>query len=177
MHSRLVRQFNRDAKSKHRCHVFSHGFGAVRVTEAHPSGHGLHFHWVVRGRIDLAYFRQQAQYYGFGHIFIARDHNKRFRRVDGGVAAYLAKYLVKGEKLHGIRTWACLGDYEGTKTRDVVFDSRKNRVFRQAYALLKGAGATRQQCYTGATIETRQWEHFAHDGDPVELTRAEAWPY
>lgn len=176
MHSRLVRYLNKDAKRHPQ--YFSHGFGAVRVCEVHPDGHGLHYHWVIRGRIQLSYFRHRARQCGFGHIFIARHANKRFRRVDAGVAAYLAKYLLKADKVTGIRSWACLGDYVGTKTRDVEFDSRKNRVFRQAYANAKTAGGTRPQCYSAAVIEARNWEHNHDDRDEkTSLTSAVNWPY
>lgn len=163
MHRRLVTHLNNDAKRKPQC--FSHGFGAVRVTEVHPGGHGIHFHWIVRGRINLEWMRYRGRQCGFGHLFIARDHNARFRAVDAGAAGYLAKYLVKSEKLHGVRQWACIGDFKGTQTRDVLFDSRQNRMFRLRYAEAKALGKPRPICWMFAMVKTRQWEHNQDDRD------------
>jgi len=160
MHAKLVAHLSNDSKRRPR--FFPHGFAAVRVTEEHPGGHGLHFHWVVRGRMPLKLVRERAHAVGFGHIFIARDKSGRFKRCDAGVAGYVAKYLTKGQKLHGVRSWACIGDYEGVKTKDIEFDGNKNRVFRQAYKDAKNSGSPPAICFQHATVVTRQWEH-EHD--------------
>jgi len=156
MHQRLVRALGDDAK-RHPS-AFPNGFGGVRVVEDHPGGHGLHYHWIVRGRLPLHRVRERAIASGFGHVFIARDENRRFRKVDEGAAGYVAKYLTKGSRLVGVRTWANIGDYEGVKTRDIEFDSTSNRVFRQAYRTAKLAGANPQLCYSEAVIKQRAWE-------------------
>jgi len=157
MHRNLVRHLTNDAKRRPR--FFPHGFAAVRVVEEHPGGHGLHYHWVVRGRMPLKIVRSRAQSVGFGHIFIARDKDGRFRRCDTGVAGYVAKYLVKQGKLHGVRAWSCIGSYTGVKTADVEFDSDKNRVFKQAYKEAKQSGLPAPLCYNHAVVSARQWEH------------------
>jgi len=162
MHSKLVTKLLLDDKAGK---LGKYGFGGVRVSELHPNGHGLHFHWIIRGRLPLAQVKKRAREAGFGHIFIARDKNNRFRSVDVGAAGYVAKYLTKGDRLHGVRAWACIGNYTGVKTIDIVFESKKNEVFRQAYRTAKLAGANSAQCYITALTISARWEHFADDRD------------
>lgn len=168
MHRSLVRSI-RDAN---RAGKLPDGFAGVRVTEDHPGGHGLHFHWIVRGRLPLNVVRHCAKRAGFGHVFIARDEHGRFRPVDAGAAGYVAKYLTKNTKLHGIRGWACIGDYEGTKTTDVEFDSESHRVFRAAYREAKLVGAPAPLAFSHAVVVQRRYQHQADDRDlPESLLR------
>lgn len=169
MHAELVRLLG-DACRERKGVRSRTPFGGVRVTEVHPNGHGIHFHWIIRGRLSLALVRKCAKKAGFGHVFIARDTSGRFRAVDGGAAGYVAKYLSKGDKLTGTRAWACIGDYNGTKTRDIEFDSQSNRVFREAYREAKLAGAVAPLCFAAAKIAQRKFDHFSdvRDGAGVE---------
>jgi len=162
MHSKLVTKLLLDDKAGK---MGKQGFGGVRVSELHPGGHGIHFHWIIRGRLSLELVKRRAKESGFGHIFIARDANNRFRKVDVGAAGYVAKYLTKGDRLHGVRTWACIGNYTGVKTVDIQFESKKNEVFRQAYRTAKLAGANSAQCYISALTVANKWDHFADDRD------------
>lgn len=164
MHALLVRKLGDDAKAGH---LGPHGFAGVRVTEVHPGGHGIHFHWIMRGRLPLHRVRKRAKECGFGHIFIARDERNRFRKVDEGAAGYVAKYLTKGDKLAGVRSWACIGSYDGTKTKDIEFDSQQNRVFRSAYRTAKLAGAPPTLCFQTAVLASRNYAHNADDRDKV----------
>jgi len=164
MHRNLVRCLNDDAKAGK---LGKHGFAGVRVTEVHPGGHGIHFHWIIRGKMSLGRVRKRAKQCGFGHIFIARDDRNRFRRVDVGAAGYVAKYLNKGDKLAGVRSWACIGDYDGTKTIDIEFDSAQNRVFRGAYRTAKLAGAPPSLCFQSAVLASRNFAHNADDRDQL----------
>jgi len=164
MHALLVRKLGDDAKAGY---MGPHGFSGVRVTEVHPGGHGIHFHWIMRGRLPLHRVRKRAKECGFGHIFIARDERNRFRKVDEGAAGYVAKYLTKGDKLAGVRSWACIGSYNGTKTKDIEFDSQQNRVFRSAYRTAKLAGAVPSLCFQAAVLASRNYAHNADDRDKV----------
>lgn len=172
MHARLVRAVGDEMRKT--AHGKRIGFGGVRVTEVHPNGHGIHFHWIIRGKLSLALVRKCAAASGFGHVFIARDKNNRFRAVDDGAAGYVAKYLTKGDKLAGTRAWACIGDYEGTKTIDIEFDSESNRVFRQAYREAKLAGSPRPLCFQAGKLAQRKFDHFADARDnPSRATGAQ----
>lgn len=164
MHRLLVGYLRDEARN--RPQLFPFGFGGVRVVEVHPQGHGLHYHWVIRGRIPLSIVRRCARRAGFGHVFIARDDRRRFRAVDLGAAGYVAKYLTKSDKIKGVRSWSCIGDYNGTLTKNIEFDSRKNRVFRQVYRTAKLAGANPSLCYSAAVIAANRWEINADDRDP-----------
>jgi len=164
MHARLVRHLQNDAK---RGDLGGCEFAGVRVTEVHPGGHGIHFHWIMRGKLPLHRVRKRAKECGFGHIFIARDGRNRFRQVDEGAAGYVAKYLTKGDKLAGVRSWACIGSYDGTKTKDIEFDSQQNRVFRSAYRTAKLAGAPPSLCFQTAVLASRNYAHNADDRDKV----------
>jgi len=162
MHRNLVRALGDDAKAGY---LGKNGFAGVRVTEVHPNGHGIHFHWIIRGRIPLGRVRMRAKQCGFGHVFIARDERNRFRMVDAGAAGYVAKYLSKGDKLAGVRSWACIGDYNGTKTVDIEFDSAQNRIFRAAYRTAKLVGSPPSLCYQAAVLAAREFAHHADDRD------------
>lgn len=172
MHRRLVSLLALDSK---RGHLGNVPFAGVRVSEVHPGGHGIHFHWIVAGRLPLSRVRERARQCGFGFVFIARDERGRFRKVDAGAAGYVAKYLGKGDKLRGVRSWACIGDYDGTKTKDIEFDSQQNRVFREAYRTAKLAGAPPSLCFQAGVLRSRQFAHYADDRDkPGGVGRLEA---
>jgi len=162
MHATLVRYLANDSKNG-LCGV--HGFGGVRVTEVHPGGHGIHFHWIIRGKLPLHLVRRRAKQCGFGHVFIARDSCNRFRRIDTGAAGYVCKYLTKGDTLAGVRKWACIGNYDGTKTRDIEFDSQSNRVFRAAYRTAQQSGAPASICFQTGKLAQRNYQHNADDRD------------
>lgn len=164
MHARLIRALGNDSRDGR---FGTLGFGGVRVTEVHPEGHGIHFHWIVRGKLSLGVVRRRAREAGFGHVFIARDKNNRFRRVDAGAAGYVCKYLTKGDKLAGVRSWACIGNYDGTKTKDIEFDSASNRVFRDAYRASKLVGSPSAICFQAGRIAQRQYDHNADQREQV----------
>jgi len=168
MHGKLVRALGDDAKLGH---LGKDGFAGVRVTEVHPDGHGLHFHWVIRGKLPLARVRFRAKQCGFGHIFIARDARNRFRRIDTGAAGYLCKYLTKGERLAGIRSWNCIGKYDGVKTYDIEFDSPDSRVFRAAYRAAKLAGSPAALCFQAAKLAQRKYNHEADAREQITSIR------
>jgi len=168
MHGRLVTALHHDTRNPRNNLPL---FAGVRVSELHPSGHGLHFHWVIKGRLPLDLVRKRAKQSGFGHVFIARDKRNRFRKIDVGAAGYLAKYLTKGDKLKGVRSWACIGNYNGTKTRDIEFDSDSNRVFRAAYRTAKQLGTAPPLCFQAAVLAQRNFNHHADQRDPCFAPR------
>lgn len=151
MHSRLMKYMSHSVRSGE-----VKEFAGVRVVEEHPGGHGLHYHWILKGKVPLAIVRHNASKAGFGHVFIAREQTGKFRKVDEGAAGYLAKYLTKNEKLHGVRSWACIGTYEGTKTKDVVFESQSVNIFREAYREASANGCPRAMCYSAGIMAQRR---------------------
>jgi len=156
MHSRLTKYMSHSVQSGE-----IPEFAGVRVVEEHPGGHGLHYHWVLRGKVSLAIVRRNAKRAGFGHVFIARDERRRFRKCDAGAAGYLAKYLTKNEKLHGVRAWACIGSYDGSKTKDIEDESQSAKVFRDAYREAISAGSPKHLAFNIAKVRQRQFEHEA----------------
>jgi len=128
-------------------------FGGVKVVEDHPGGHGIHFHWVIKPRIPIRDLLRIAKRWGFGRINV---HN---RPCTPKVASYLATYLGKGDSLPGLRKWGCIGDFVGSKTRDIEFGSKSVRAFRIAFRKLRQAGATRNQAFVGAKVAQRYFDH------------------
>jgi len=101
-------------------------WGGVRVFEAHPGGHGLHAHWVMRHRMDWHVVKDCALRAGLG----PRIHVD-FKPCRLATAYYLAMYLLKGDKLRGLRAWANIGTYDGIGGRDIELDSARIRAIRQ----------------------------------------------
>jgi len=95
-------------------------WGGVRVFEPHPLGHGLHAHWVMRGRMDWHLIQACALKAGLGPIIHVDP-----KPVKPATAYYLAKYLTKGDKLHGVRQWANIGTWDGIGKRDIVIESTR----------------------------------------------------
>jgi len=95
----------------------------LRVFELHES-HGLHVHLVTNRWIDVNVARQLAKQAGWGRIHVMR--------IPAEQAGYLAKYLSKERPpcLKGWRLWAGFGDWEWTRVKDVLFDSRFSRIYR-----------------------------------------------
>lgn len=168
MHRNLIRHLVADSKAGR---TGAKAFAGVRVTEVHPDGHGIHFHWVIKGKLSLGCVRKRAKQCGFGHVFIARDGSNRFRQIDVGAAGYLCKYLTKGDRLAGIRSWSCIGDYDGVKTKDIEFDSPDSRVFRQAYAASKLAGSPQSLCFQSAVLAQRKYNHEADSRECITSIR------
>lgn len=100
-----------------------YNWGGVRVFEHHPKreGHPLHSHLVARGRMDFYTVRACARSAGLGNIF------RRPRPCDLNSAHYLVKYLIKGDRLFGIKVWSTFGTYTGYRVNDIEFDSDRVR--------------------------------------------------
>lgn len=156
MHSKVMQAMGNAAKQG----KIPADWGGVRVVEVHPGGHGLHYHWVMRGRMDINVVREITTAAGFGRINIAQNENGTIRVVDKGLAAYLIKYLMKkGDKPHGARKWACIGTYEGVKTADIVFDSPSIAVYRAAYRAAIKLGFPRGKAMVAAKVAQRKYDH------------------
>jgi len=175
MHRSLVAYLINDDK---RGYLGPDGFAAVRVIEEHPGGHGLHYHWIVKGRMPINRVRLRAEQCGFGRINIAQDKKTgRVKVCDVGAAGYLAKYLTKNEKLPGVRAWACLGRYKGVATKDIEFRSKEADVFRAAYREGIRSGMPRNQAFTHATKEAAGVLNKIVNGQiPVIGPRLGPWP-
>lgn len=138
----------------------SHG-GGVKVVEEHPGGHGLHFHWAIKGRIPIHRLLSLGRKCGFGRINVHPDPCTE------KVASYLAKYLTKNEKIHGLKVWSCLGSYSGVRCQDLEFLSPSKLVFREAYREAIAAGKGRGPAFNHAK---KVQMHYIHDHD--ENTKA-----
>jgi len=136
-------------------------WGGVRVIEPHPGGHGLHFHWVMHGFMPVHVIRKLATACGFGRIDVNPDP------VSNRVASYLAKYLVKSRKdssdVFGVRRWACIGDYDGVKTNDVVDESISAQIFRGFYRNAIEQGAPKAVAFGIARVEQARWKKYANE--------------
>lgn len=94
-----------------------------RVFELHEF-HGVHVHLVTNRWIDVNVARELVKQAGWGRIHVMRIPVER--------AAYLAKYLSKGRPpcLKGWRLWAGFGEWEWTKVKDLVTQSRFSTIYR-----------------------------------------------
>ena len=99
------------------------GLCGLRVFELHEF-HGLHVHLVTNRFIDVTQARELATQAGWGRIHVMHI------AVEG--AGYLGKYLSKErpECLKRWRLWAGFGEWDWTRVKDVVFDSRFSRIYR-----------------------------------------------
>jgi len=161
MHRELLKYLNNDTMAG-RFPVIN----GVRVIEEHPGGHGLHFHWVVRGKLPVHRVRYRAERAGFGRINVDPEPCTPL------VAPYLCKYLLKNSKLHGVRMWANIGAWEGVKTRDIEVDSNSSRVFRDNFRHARAMGKTR-----GAAFNFAKVEQFAYDNDFTEQSTGTNNPF
>ncbi|MEO7931541.1 MAG: hypothetical protein ABIT76_00135 [Chthoniobacterales bacterium] len=95
----------------------------LRVFEMHKS-HGLHVHLVTNQWIDVNAARVLAAQAGWGRIHVMQMPVER--------AAYLGKYLSKERPpcLKRWRLWAGFGDWDWTRVKDVVFESRFCTIYR-----------------------------------------------
>jgi len=111
MHSKFMKEMN------HACARgdLPRGWGGVRVFEPHPGGHGLHSHLVLKCRMDVNVVRACAKRAGLGRVHVSP------KAVTMGMGHYLCKYLMKGSEMAGVRRWACVGNHDGVKARDMLF--------------------------------------------------------
>lgn len=127
-------------------------WGAVKVAERHPGGHGLHFHWVAYPRLPIQTVLKFGRACGFGRI------NVHPEPCTPKIATYLAKYLVKGERLPGVKQWGCLGSFEGVAVRDVEIDSGSVNTFRAAFREAIAAGKPKGVAFNHAKIKQREYD-------------------
>jgi len=124
----------------------------VRVVEAHPGGHGLHYHWVLAGRLPIRRVLARGKQVGFGRISVDS------RPCTPAVAPYLCKYLIKGDRLHGVRMWANIGTWDGVGVRDIQVDSDSVRVFGDHYRHARSLGRTHAASFGYAKVQQRKYE-------------------
>jgi len=151
-HSRLLQSLNDDRRRYGVTPVCG-----VRVVEEHPDGHGLHYHWVLAGRYPIRRLLARGKQSGFGRISVHPNP------CGVAVAPYLCKYLLKNDKLHGVRMWANIGTWEGVGARDIEVDSNSCRVFRDAFRHAKALGKNRGQAYNFAKVTQRDYDFSTLD--------------
>lgn len=97
----------------------------LRVFELHKF-HGLHVHLVTNRWIDVNTARGLAKQAGWGRIHVQRIPVDR--------AGYLAKYPSKERPpcFKRWRLWAGFGEWEWTRVKDLVFESRFSTIYRAA---------------------------------------------
>ena len=95
----------------------------MRVFELHEF-HGLHVHLATNRFLDVNEARELAKQAGWGRIDVQRIPVER--------AAYLAKYLSKERPpcLKRWRLWAGFGEWEWTKVKDLITQSRIATIYR-----------------------------------------------
>jgi len=131
-------------------------WGGVKVVEEHPGGHGLHFHWVIKGRIPIRKLLELGTRFGFGRIHVREEP------CDVGAASYLAKYLNKNDKIYNLKVWSCIGAYDGVKCKDVEFLAPSKQVFREAYQEAIAAGKGKAAAFNHAKKVQSKYIH-EHD--------------
>jgi len=148
-HRELLKRLRDDARSG-----VSPSLCGVRVVEAHPGGHGLHYHWVLAGRYPIRRLLARARAAGFGRVSVDPCVCTPL------VAPYLCKYLLKGDRLHGVRMWANIGTWQGVGARDMEMDSSSLRVFRDAFRHARVVlGKARGPAFNFAKVEQRKYEN------------------
>jgi len=154
MHRELMRDINHAVRS----FEWPAGWGGVKVAEAHPGGHGIHFHWVINGVIPIRTLNRIAAKWGFGRIQVDKQP------ATPALANYLAKYLTKkSDKLHGIRKWGCIGNYSGVRARDIEFDSPSINVFRGALREAVSAGKPKGAAFLYAMKKQQEFDLAQHE--------------
>jgi len=153
--SNMHRELTRQLAQRVREGLWPRGWGGVKVVEIHPGGHGLHFHWVIKGRVPIRVLLDTARPLGFGRITVDE------KPAGLATAGYLAKYLTKQkhQKLDGLRRWGCLGSYQGVRSRDIEFLSPSVAVFRQAYREAIAAGKPSPAAWNHAKVIQRAYDH------------------
>jgi len=126
-------------------------WGGVKVIEVHPGGHGLHAHWVARGRMPWSYVQHLAVRAGFGYIVHVDP-----KPATPATAFYLASYLTKGDKLRGLRQWGNIGTYDGIGKRDIVQTSDRIERIKALTHYYRGLGHHRFTAYNLAVQEVAQ---------------------
>jgi len=117
-------------------------WGGVKVIEEHPGGHGLHAHWVARGRMPWHTVQHLAVKAGFGYIVHVDP-----RPATEASAFYLASYLTKGGKLRGLRQWGNVGTYDGIGKRDIHQTSARIERIKMMMAYYRALGKHRFVAY------------------------------
>lgn len=140
-------------KNEERSGRWPSDWGGVKVVEEHPGGHGLHFHWVIKGRIPIEKLLVLSRRAGFGRINVHPDP------CGLAVAGYLAKYLTKNDKIHGLKSWSCIGHYDGVKCKDLEYLQPSKVVFRQAYQEAISSGKTRGMAFIHAKKVQHDYIH------------------
>lgn len=133
----------------------------VRVVEAHPGGHGLHYHWVLAGRFPIRRLLVRTREAGFGRVDVDPKPCTPL------LAPYLCKYLLKGDRLHGVRMWANIGTWDGVRTRDIEVDSSSSSVFRNAFRHARDSlGKTRGAAFNFAKVAQSDYnDSFTTEAD------------
>lgn len=152
VHHNLTREIERQERAGR----WQKQWGAVKVPEVHPGGHGLHFHWVAYPRLDIHQLLKIAHGVGFGRIHVHTEPCTE------RVATYLAKYLTKGQDVPGVR-WRCIGHYDGVRVQDVEISSNSIDAFRQAYREAIAAGKPRGAAWGYAKLVQRRFDHSHED--------------
>lgn len=127
-------------------------WGGVKVPEFHPSGHGIHFHWLAYPRMNVSNVRAIAESVGFGRIHVHPEPATE------RAANYISKYLIKGGTLSGLKSWGTLGDYEGVRVKDVLMESASINVYRTAYREAIAAGKPKGAAFLHAKKIQRQFD-------------------
>lgn len=131
----------------------------LRVFELHDS-HGLHVHLVTNRWIDVNVARQLAKQANWGRIHVIKIPTEK--------AGYLAKYLSKNRPpcFRGWRLWAGFGEWEWTKVKDLIFESRFCRIYRACKEWLewKGNRGFFERLKLVALLEMRTVEEGWTDG-------------
>jgi len=135
--------------------------GGVKVVEIHPGGHGLHFHWVIKGRIPIHTLLDISRPLGFGRIQV--DDKPAGLATAGYLSTYLTKQ--KNKKLDGLRRWGCLGDYVGIRARDIEYLSPSVQVFREAFREAKSAGKPSGAAWVHAKNEQAKYNAYTSTHD------------
>lgn len=125
-------QFVCNLKDACRKRLIRPNWGGVRVFEITPKrdGHPLHAHLLMRGSMDFFVVQDCARRAGLGNIF------RRPKACDFGAAPYLVRYLLKSEKIHEVKTWACIGTFNGVQANNVEFDSPRIRKIKRIRDML-----------------------------------------
>jgi len=104
-------------------HMHGRYFFGLRVIEAHPGGHGLHYHALINRRLNIHMVERIGAKYGMGHCFVGIAKRESMW--------YLAKYLGKaGDKLFSVRKWWKIGPFCHVKKNDIEIESEFLNAYR-----------------------------------------------
>jgi len=117
----LYDQFMKELNHRHGGLIYG-----IRVVEAHPGGHGLHYHMIVNLLIGVRLVRAIGKKYGIGRVQVTPCNR------DG--AYYIGKYLSKENDLSkGTRRWGTIGGFKPTRVRDIEIDSTFHRNMKKVF--------------------------------------------